>query len=207
MARKLMPLKKAGLFNQALMDLGALVCLPKGARCAKCPLEAVCLARIRGQQDKFPKKQPRKPIPHENVVVAVIWKGNRVLIDQRKPEGLLGGLWEFPGGKLLKGETPGRALLREIQEEVGIRVRLNDFLTKVDHAYTHFRVTLHAFECTFLSGRAKALGCVAVKWVLLKELGRYAFPAATHKIIAALKKRTVYKKPCKPYGQVAEKGS
>lgn len=188
-ARKLVPPGRAGSFNQALMDLGATVCTPRTPRCADCPLEKLCLAHEKGEEEELPLRAPRRPLPHYDVAVGVVWKGKRVLIDRRKPEGLLGGLWEFPGGRLGRGETLESCVRREIREELGITVRVRRQLVTVRHAYTHFRVTLHAFECDYLSGRPKAIGCAAWKWVSPAGLGDYAFPAATHRVIAALRDR------------------
>jgi mutator protein MutT len=117
----------------------------------------------------------------------VIWRGRQILIARRPPRGLLGGLWEFPGGKLEAGETLEGCLVREVREELGIEVHVGELLTTVQHAYTHFRITLHAFHCRYLSGQPQAIGCTAWKWVTLQELDDYAFPAANHRIIATLR--------------------
>ncbi|MBU0754077.1 MAG: A/G-specific adenine glycosylase [Planctomycetes bacterium] len=187
LARKIVPSRRAGLFNQALMDLGATICLPSRPKCETCPIQTVCLAGLRGTQQRYPQKRVRKPAPHVTIVAGIIWKKDKILIGRRKPEGLLGGLWEFPGGKLEKGESLEEALHREIKEEVGIFVRMDRPLAIIKHAYTHFRITLHAFECTHLRGRARALGCTQVRWIGVKDLDRYAFPKANQKIMAALK--------------------
>ena len=187
LARSLIAPGKAGLINQALMDLGATVCVPGRPRCGDCPLREHCLAAASGEQDKLPRKRPCKPVPHYDIAAGVIRKRGRVLIDRRKPEGLLGGLWEFPGGKREPGETLDQCVVREVREEVGLAVECVAPLVTVRHAYTHFRITLHAFECRFLSGRCRAVGCDAVRWVRLAELGRYAFPKANHRIIEALR--------------------
>ena len=186
LAEALLPAGRAGAFNQALMDLGATVCVPRGPGCARCPLARACRARERGRQDRFPGRSPRRAIPHETAVVGLIRRRGRLLIDRRRDEGLLGGLWEFPGGKVRRGESLAAALRREVAEEVGLRVRAGRKLTVVRHAYSHFTVTLHAFECAGAAGRARAIACAAVRWVRPSELGRYAFPAATRRIIAAL---------------------
>ncbi|MHC4946251.1 MAG: A/G-specific adenine glycosylase [Planctomycetota bacterium] len=189
LARKIIPPGKAGDFNQALMDLGAMICLPRNPLCEDCPVLEACRAFRAGNPERYPRKKPRKPVPHETIVAGIIWKKGRILIARRKPEGLLGGLWEFPGGKKEGGETLENALKREILEEVGVKVAIDGLLTEVTHAYSHFRITLHAFECTFLAGRARALGSDAVKWIRPAELDRYAFPAANHKIIEALRSK------------------
>jgi A/G-specific adenine glycosylase len=187
LGEKIIPPGKAGDFNQALMDLGATVCLPRNPRCDACPVREACQAFQAGDPERYPRKKARKPVPHETIVAGIIRKKGRILIARRKPEGLLGGLWEFPGGKKESGETLEEALVREIREETDVRVSIDSLLTRVEHAYSHFRITLHAFECTYIAGRARALGSDAVKWILPGELDRHAFPAANHKIIEALR--------------------
>jgi len=187
LARQLIPPGKAGLFNQALMDLGATVCTPRQPGCLICPLRDVCAARAAGKQDRLPRKAPRKPLPHHDIAAGVIRKRGRILIDRRPPEGLLGGLWEFPGGKVEPGESPAEALVREVREELGVEVAVGRPIAKINHAYTHFRITLHVFECRHVSGRPRALQCDAWKWVPPGELDRYAFPRANQKVIELLR--------------------
>ncbi|MFA6134193.1 MAG: A/G-specific adenine glycosylase [Phycisphaerae bacterium] len=189
-AQSLVPAKRPGDFNQAVMDLGALVCTPMGARCSACPLQRRCLARKLGIVSKLPRKVRRKPLPHYDIAAAVIWRGRKLLIDKRPNAGLLGGLWEFPGGKMHKGEKAAAAAVRESAEELGIVVRplQAEPLISVEHAYSHFRITLHAVVCRYVRGPARAIGCQEFKWVTLGDLDRYAFPAANHRIIAALRR-------------------
>jgi len=186
LARELLPKGRAGEFNQALMDLGATVCTPRKPACIVCPIAPVCRARAKGLQDALPAKSRRKPLPHHEICVGVVRKKGRVLIDRRKPEGLLGGLWEFPGGKRRKGESREACVRREVLEELGVRARVGERFAVVRHAYSHFRVTIHAFECEFESGRPRAIRCAAWKWVRPREFVRFAFPAANRRIIAAL---------------------
>ena len=100
------------------MELGALICLPKNPDCGHCPLRAACLAFRKGNPEKLPVKLPGKKIPHYEVTAAVIQKGGKILITQRPEKGLLGGLWEFPGGKQKPGESLEECLKREIAEEL-----------------------------------------------------------------------------------------
>ena len=181
----LVPGKDPRSFNQALMDLGAMVCTPKEPVCPSCCLSPLCLAYQKGIQKSLPIKSPGKKIPHYHVAVGVIWKGKKVLITQRPLEGLLGGLWEFPGGKLKEGEPPAIAVAREIQEELKIAVSVENLIGIVRHAYSHFRITLHAFHCRYRDGAPRTLN--PYRWVSPGELDRFAFPAANRKIIAALK--------------------
>ncbi len=186
LAGALLPARDAGTFNQAVMELGSQVCVPRKPRCEVCPVRRVCLARIHNQQDQVPVRGSRKQTPHYIVAVGVIFKNGRLLIDRRKPEGLLGGFWEFPGGKKEPGETLEQAVVREVREELDIEIRVDRPLATVNHAYSHFRVTLHAFKCTYVSGTPRCTTCVDVKWVYPGALSRYVFPAANRKIIRAL---------------------
>ncbi|UCD00099.1 MAG: A/G-specific adenine glycosylase [Phycisphaerales bacterium] len=186
LAGELLPAGKARPFNQAMMELGATVCLPRRPLCQVCPLRRLCSANEHGEQEKLPRRASKKPLPRHKVVVAVIYRKGRILIDKRKPDGLLGGLWEFPGGKVRSGESLEAALRREVREELGVEVRIVRPLVTVQHSYSHFAIALHAFECTHASGRPRCRGCVDFKWVLPQQLKNYAFPAANKKIFAAI---------------------
>ena len=177
-------------FNQALMDLGATVCTPKNPTCPACPWITHCRAYNLNMQNELPLSERRPLVPHKKIGVAVIWNDQQqILIDRRRQEGLLGGLWEFPGGKIEPGETVEECIRREIQEELGIEIAVGDRLITVDHAYTHFRVTLNVHHCRHLSGEPQPLECDEVRWVTLNDLDQYPFPKANLKIIEALKKR------------------
>jgi A/G-specific adenine glycosylase len=183
----LVPTERPGDFNQALMELGQQICLPANPRCLLCPLSQFCLARERGTQLERPCRPPRKNTPHYDVVAGVIWNDTHFLIAQRPLTGLLGGLWEFPGGKQEPGETLPQALQREIQEELAIEIEVGDHLTSIKHAYTHFRITLHAFQAVHTGGTPQHLGVADHAWVTLADLDNYAFAVTDQKIIAALK--------------------
>ncbi len=193
LAEELVPAQRPGDFNQALMELGQQVCVPANPRCLLCPLAPFCLARERGTQLERPCRPPRKNTPHYDVVAGLIWQDslqNSVfLIAQRPLTGLLGGLWEFPGGKQEPDETLPQALKREIQEELAIDIEVGEHLTSIKHAYTHFRITLHAFHAIHLSGTPQHLGAADHAWVTLDDLDNYAFAVTDQKIIAALKEK------------------
>ena len=186
-ARRLIRSGRAAAVNQALMDLGATVCTRRNWSCEACPLGELCLARVRGLQGELPAKPARPPVPHYTIAAGVVRRRGRILIDRRRPDAMLGGLWEFPGGKVRRGEALPAAVRREVREEVGIDVEVGERIAAVDHAYSHFRITLHAFACRHLAGRARPLACDACKWVLPGELDAYAFPRANRRIIEALR--------------------
>jgi A/G-specific adenine glycosylase len=180
--------REAGEFNEALMELGATICTPRHPRCDACPIAAHCEAKRLDLQDQLPIKTKRKPLPHFDVTAAVIRRNGRILIAQRPFGGRLGGLWEFPGGKVEAGESLPQCLRREIKEELGFRIKVGDFITAIDHAYTHFKITLHAFECTVVSGEPRKLGVEDFKWVRMGEMDRFAFAKTDLRIIEALKR-------------------
>jgi len=133
-------------------------------------------------------RESRPPLPHKSIGVAVIWnEQGQILIDKRRPNGLLGGLWEFPGGKVELGETVPDCIQREIKEELGIEITVGDRLTTIDHTYTHFRVTLMVHHCHHLRGQPQPIECDEVRWVSLNEIDQYPFPKANLQIIAALR--------------------
>ena len=185
-AAAVVPSRKPGRFNEALMELGALVCLPKNPVCLKCPLRSDCRAFRRGVAERLPAKNPPRKIPHYDVTAAVIRKGRKILITRRPEKGLLGGLWEFPGGKQQPGETLEECLHREIEEELGIAIRVGERFLQVKHAYSHFKITLHLFFCRHLKGRIQKIGIMDYRWVSSAELSDYAFPRADQRVIEFL---------------------
>lgn len=172
-AEAALPPGQASEFNQALMDLGAMICIPKSPRCQDCPLQADCRAHAQGTQAERPIKAPRKKIPHYTIAAAVIQKQDKVLLGLRPETDLLGGLWEFPGGKVEEGETLQQALEREIEEELALSIIPGPEIGIYPHAYTHFRITLHAFETRFQGGVPKALEHDQVQWARIDELDQF----------------------------------
>lgn len=185
-ARILIQGKAPGDFNQALMDLGARTCTPKNPQCAACPLDRACLARRAGTQSNVPFRTPKKAVPHHEVVVAAISRRGRYLIGKRPANGLLGGLWEFPGGKVKPGEDHATALRREIDEEIGLKVNVGGLVASVDHVYSHLKVTLNVYRCEAPTGTPKPKVHTGLKWVYKSQFADYAFPKANHKFLELL---------------------
>ncbi|MBD1877940.1 A/G-specific adenine glycosylase [Coleofasciculus sp. FACHB-T130] len=175
-------------FNQALMDLGATICTPHNPACNRCPWMSHCRAYNLNIQSTLPMRETSSPIPHKNIGVAVIWNEQKeILIDRRPQNGLLGGLWEFPGGKLEPGETVEECIKREIQEELGIEIEVGKHLITIDHTYTHFRVTLNVHHCRHLTGIPQPIESDEIRWVTLDEIDQFPFPKANVQIIDALR--------------------
>jgi A/G-specific adenine glycosylase len=195
LAEDYVPQEDAGDYNQALMQLGQTICTPRNPQCNACPLQAMCDANAEGTQDIRPVKQKRAPIPHRDVAAGIIRdEQGRILIAQRPHEGLLGGLWEFPGGKQEEGETLPETLKRELREELAIEVQVGDLFCAVKHAFTHLKITLHAFECRYLGAmpphdEPQCIEAEAWAWVTEDELANYSFGKADRMVIEHLHKR------------------
>jgi A/G-specific adenine glycosylase len=188
LADAMLPPGYAGDFNQALMDLGATVCVPVQPSCLLCPLAHECRALEEGIQEKLPIRATRTQRPHRDVTAGVIWDhAGQMLITRRPLDGLLGGMWEFPGGKCRPGETLPACLHREIVEEVGIEIQVGEMLYRVEHVFTHFYMTLYAFNCRWISGHPQCLECTDLRWVTLDQLDAFAFPVADQQIITFLR--------------------
>lgn len=186
MAQELLERRRPAIFNQAMMELGAVVCRPSTPLCDTCPLMKICRGFGERQVTRYPVRIQTKPVPTCHIAVGVVYKKGRLLITRRKAEGLLGGLWEFPGGKIGKNENAQQACIREIKEEVNLNVTVDAFITRVRHAYTHFKVVLDVFRCRYVSGRVKLNGPVDYRWIRLSEVDAYPFPKANRKFISSL---------------------
>lgn len=177
---------RPGDLNQAMMELGACLCTPAAPRCPDCPVKDFCLAGKTDAAAEFPARSRPKRIPHQTVVAALLFRNQKFLIGKRPSHGLLGGLWEFPGGKKEPGETLEEALRREAREELGVAIGVESPLPPIRHAYSHFSVTLHPFRCRILSGRPAARYHQELRWIRMEDICQYAFPRATQKILEQL---------------------
>ncbi len=188
MATALLDRETPDRFNQAVMELGALVCKPDTPECDHCPLIAYCCAYIKNLISDYPKRVSSKHIPTYHIATGVILKNGRMLITQRKPDGLLGGLWEFPGGKVKNKESAIAACAREIKEETNIAIDIVEPIARINHAYTHFKIIMDVFYCRYRSGKIKLRGPVDHRWIQIEDIGKYPFPKANHKFFGKLKK-------------------
>jgi 8-oxo-dGTP diphosphatase len=126
-------------------------------------------------------------LPHKQIGVAVIWdRFGQILIDRRKAGGTMGGLWEFPGGKIESGETVAECIVREIREELAIEITVGEHLMSIDHTYPTFQLTLIVYHCQHISGIPQPIESEEICWVNVSDLDKYQFPAANIAIINAL---------------------
>ncbi len=171
LAAEHLPSGQAGDYNQALMDLGATICLPKNPRCLLCPLMEMCAAREAGTQEQRPVLKPKKETPHvihaAAVIVRKIGEAPNVLLAQRPSDGLLGGMWEFPNGPV-EG-NPAWELAQAMRTGYGLKFQTREPLAVIKHAYTHFKITVHAFrvEAAHVPNDKK------LRWVPISELENY----------------------------------
>ena len=179
-----------GLYNEAMMELGATVCTPRSPACGVCPLRAACRGYRQGQPERYPVRRPKAPVPEIDVCAAVAWRdAETFLIARRHPEGLLGGMWEFPGGKREPVEADADCVRREMMEELGMKVEVCGFFVQVRHTFTHFRLRMRLYHCAVPPGTApRCLDCAGFEWVRFADCAAYPFGKADRMVLAALEK-------------------
>ena len=182
--QKLIPISDPGSFNQGLMELGALLCTPTNPSCEKCPLSNSCKAHKYKQPELYPLAKKKKVNPHYTIVAGIIWRKEKFFIQKRDEKAMLGGLWEFPGGKVENGESLKEALNREIKEECDILPIIKDKIGCVEHSYSHFSISFHCFHCVENGERIKSSKRIA--WITPKEIALFTFPKANHKIFSLI---------------------
>ena len=165
-SESLIPKGFSNPFNQALMDLGSMICTPKDPQCPRCPLHRLCKGYLSRKPERYPTKKGRRTIPHVESVSAVIKKDGKVLVKQRPPKGLLGGLWEFPNWRN-GGKQRSRLRLRlrnTIKKEMEMNVEVKEFIGVFQQTYSHFKLTLHVYHCVAMGKNKKG------RWVAVGNL-------------------------------------
>jgi A/G-specific adenine glycosylase len=184
-AQTLLPQRRVGEFNQALMELGALVCTPQAPRCAECPVARYCEARARGLQGQIPRRPPEPVVEQVSEAAVVVRKGPAVLLVQRPAQGRWAGLWEFPH-TALKDAEDHEAAAQRLLAELGIEARLATELTTIRHSVTRFRITMVCFEAAYRSGRFRSAFHQACKWLRPTVLKRYPVSAPQRRLAELL---------------------
>ncbi len=186
-AEKLIPAGMARNFNQALMELGALVCTPKNPGCSVCPLDKNCMSHKNGTTGERPVLSARKKPVKITMATGVLEYRGKIFIQKRPSKGVWANLWEFPGGRVEKEERPSQTVVREYQEETELAVTAVTPLATVHHSYLNYRVELHCFART-VNGKGEPVLHAAqeYRWVDASELNQYAFPAGHRKLIDIL---------------------
>jgi A/G-specific adenine glycosylase len=169
-ATQLLPRGQASSFNQALMDLGATICIPRGPLCEDCPISAHCRAYAAGTQAERPIRARRPPIPSVRRACAVLERRGAVLLRRRPEGGLLGGLWEFPGVDLGDGEDLEKGLRQGLKQALGVDIEIVGSIGVYRHSYTHFHVAAEAFHCQWDAGEPTSVGEIPLRWVPIPQL-------------------------------------
>ena len=183
-----LPVSDAGAFNEAVMELGETICRPHAPRCADCPVAFACRAFLELRDPSaIPRYRSRRPRPHVRGAVVVLSDRGRWLVQRRPEQGLLGGLWEFPGGKVEPGESPSEAARRELREETRASARRLTPVGIVRHGYSHFTVELHVFAGTV--GTRRPTLVPDRRWSVPEDLARLPLPRATEKIVRLLNEK------------------
>ena len=185
--QKLMPLKNCGDFNQALIEIGALICSPKNPRCLKCPLSFSCKAKILNKTHQYPAPKKKKIKPHYIYVAALIWDGDYFLIRKRDNNVMLGGLWEFPGGRVQNKESIENTIEREIENQFRINTTSYNEVGCIVHSYSHFSISLHLFS--FKIESKNLFSGNKTRWIKRKQINNFSFSKANHKLFTLLNRK------------------
>jgi A/G-specific adenine glycosylase len=192
LAEALAPGARPGDVNQAVMELGATVCVPRTPHCGACPVRDHCRAFAHGTQSERPAPKKARPTPHEDTAAAVVEHEGRTLLVRRPVDARLGGMWAFPLAVRARGESVGAAAERAVREGLALEVRAGAPIGTVQHAFTHVRASYHAIRCTLIGGEPRALGYDAWAWAVPAELDRYALPVAQRRIAALAAEPTLF---------------
>ena len=175
-----------GDLNQALMELGATVCTPRAPRCGSCPVRASCFAFESGDPEALPINARKPKVRKVAAAVGLIQRRGRTLAVLRPEGGLLGGLWDLPGGELAGREAPEDGLRRALRERVGLAVGTLEPVRRVAHVFAHRRLTLHVYRCTGAAGRVRLDGFDAHRWLPAPALEALPVGNVTKKALALL---------------------
>jgi A/G-specific adenine glycosylase len=183
-SESLLPKDRSSSFNQALMDLGSMICTPQDPLCLHCPLRLLCRGRASGNPKRYPSRVAKKRIPHIEAVSAVILKNGKVLVNRRPPTGLLGGLWEFPNWKVNRREKLTEQLVSLAKGNIGLGVNVDKPLGSFHQTFSHFKLTLHVYQCHSLARNGKG------KWIPIRNLSRLPMSRIQRRIANVLSFRT-----------------
>jgi len=174
LSKKRLPKRDVAVYTQAIMDLGATVCVRAKPRCDACPVSAGCVARKKGLQEKLPAPRPKKALPARSTTWLVLRHAGQVLLERRPGSGIWGGLWSFPEAS---GEDLARACL-----DLGCRIGSMRQLASIEHGFTHFRLNIRPIMCEVskITLKAEAPGRL---WLDIAAAGEAAAPAPVKRLL------------------------
>lgn len=201
LADRLLPEGKASFFNQALMDLGAVLCLPRSPKCGRCPVAHDCRSYQKGRISLYPVRKPRPPLPIRRRVMAALIHRGALLLQKRQPEGLLGGLWELPARTVEKGETEPCAWER-LKEALSRIVEISPVSGTnpicIEHGYTHFLERISVVICAARPIQRPSrlrTGELLLKWIHRNSISRYGLTGVTVKALRAMESQEMHIRP------------
>ncbi len=186
-ADRLLDRNHPGDHNQAMMELGALVCTPRRPTCSGCPLARYCSAYKESEVEVYPRRDKRTPLAERRVVMGLVAKRERRLLIQRAENGLLGGLWEFPGAEVTDNADPRVVCRQAIKDMANLDVAVGSRLAVVRHTYTHFKLRMEVYACRWQSGRVRLNGPAGFKWVSLSGMPDLPLHGAMHKALKLIR--------------------
>ncbi len=178
-SERILPRDNVAELNQALMDLGATICTPRSPSCLLCPVRDLCHAFRLGIQGRIPLTTRRKALPHCHMMVAIIQRGQQILIIKRAEQGLLGGLWGLPEVPIANPNDIQEAR-QALMDQWGVEVKMNQIMQPVGHTFTHLRMTYHPIVCHYISGSPQR--ATICRWVSFRQISNFPFPTAILKI-------------------------
>jgi A/G-specific adenine glycosylase len=184
LAVQLVPEKEPGAFNQALMELGSLVCISDIPKCEICPVKDLCLAYKKKTQLDLPIRKNKTEIKKIEMVVGIIEENGCILIRKRPLYGIWGGLWEIPGTVKVKGQTTEEALMQEFRETLGMKIRIQKKISPLEHHLTHRNLKIHPYICSL--GTFPPVAMLPFLWANRRRLKHFSFPVPHQKILASL---------------------
>jgi A/G-specific adenine glycosylase len=194
-AEVLLPHRRVGDFNQALMELGALICSPSDPRCDACPLTKFCEARRLGLQEEIPGKSPTPPEKVIQEVGVVVCKKHRILLVQRPTKGRWAGMWEFPHDQIRTSESLDSAARRITRKMLALQVRLGPELLTLKHSVNQDRITLVCYEGEYRAGNFQSKFYQNARWLYLSQLQDFPVSAPQRKlarILQGARQRTLF---------------
>jgi len=187
LAGQLLDERNSGNHNQAMMELGALVCTPRAPDCTHCPIHRYCQALQKGVIRLYPQRDQRQALPTRRMVAGVVFKQGKILLVQRPAQGLLGGLWEFPGAALPDGVDPDRACAEQLKSTVNLDVTVDRHLDVICQVYTHFKLQMSVCLCQWQAGRVRLNEYVSFKWLSFSQIADLPLHGAMQKALALIK--------------------
>jgi A/G-specific adenine glycosylase len=187
-AEEILPQARVAEFNQALMEVGSLVCTPGEPKCPECPLSVVCAAHAAGLQDEIPQAKPRTVYTDLREAAVIVRKSGSVLIRQCAAEERWAGLWDFPRFAV---EANGplfakKEIAEKVAAQTGVECAPGGLLKTMKHGVTRYRITLDCYQATYVGGRVRARNGTAIRWLPVGQLSSLPLSTTGRKIAALI---------------------